>query len=177
MTALIIDLLDNETFLQLSANPPLSHIVENSNPKYVVIDEIQKLPSLLNEVHRLIENKGIRFILTGSSARNLREKGTNLLAGHAWLAAMFPLTSQEIPDFDINRYLLYRGLPQVYVGNYPIEEFSAYLDVYLKDVIQSESFVRKLSSFTKFLQTAALKSYPLQDFPKNVVGKKNSIDY
>lgn len=88
----------------------------------IVIDAIQKLPALLDEIHNLIETTNIHFILTGSSARKLKRSGVNLLAGRAWQANLFPLVSPEITDFNLDRYLLYGGFPQVYASDYPDEE-------------------------------------------------------
>ena len=108
------DLLDATTFLNLSRRPQL---IGEENPDAtipVVIDEIQKLPRLLDEVHRLIEERGMRFLLTGSSARKLKRGGANLLAGRAWEARLFPLVSAELKDFDLVRYLTRGGLPAVW---------------------------------------------------------------
>lgn len=165
--ALVIDLLESETYFRLNAKPSLLEsmvLQSDSSYEYVVIDEIQKIPMLLNEVHRLIEKHNIRFLLTGSSARSLKKRGVNLLAGRAWLASLFPLSAYEITDFDLDRYLLYGGLPQVYLGEYPLEELAAYIDVYLKEEIQAEAFVRKLQSFSRFLEVSALTSGTMINF-------------
>jgi predicted AAA+ superfamily ATPase len=165
--ALVIDLLQGDVFLQLSAKPwELAGIIEahKGEFKYVIIDEIQKIPQLLDEVHHLIEKKSLRFLLTGSSARKLRKSGVNLLAGRAWTAELFPLVMQEIPDFDLNRYLLYGGLPQVYLSLYPNEELKAYINTYLKEEIQVEALVRNLQSFARFLETSALTSGKMINF-------------
>ena len=154
-----IDLLKSEMFLRLNSHPwELEDIINIRKPvpALVVIDEVQKIPILLNEVHRLIEEKNIRFLLTGSSARKLKKENVNLLGGRAWEADLFPLTMQEIPDFTISRYLQYGGLPAVYLSEYPDEELIAYVDTYLKEEIQAEALVRKIQSFSKFLQLAAL---------------------
>ena len=101
--ATVIDLLEIKTYREYLKNPSL--LSERKLRPVVVIDEVQKLPEILDEVHRLIEEKHLTFLLTGSSARKLKRGGANLLAGRAWWAEMFPLTSQEIPDFDLLTYL------------------------------------------------------------------------
>ncbi len=164
---LIINLLRSDMFLRLSADPSLlEEIIETrANPEtIIVIDEVQKVPILLNEVHRLIEEKKIRFLLTGSSARKLRKNDVNLLAGRAWEARLFPLTRSEIPDFSLPRYLNFGGLPSVYLSENPREELIAYVDTYLKEEIQAEAVVRKIQSFAKFLQISALTSGNLLNF-------------
>ena len=123
----------------------------------IVIDEIQKLPRLLDEVHRLIEGRGLRFLMTGSSARKLKRGGANLLAGRAWEARLFPLTNNEIDDFSLERYLTVGGLPAVYLSEYPWEELKAYTGTYLQEEIVAEGAIRKLESFTNFLDLVAAK--------------------
>ncbi len=165
--SVIIDLLQGELFLQLSSKPwELEAIIKAADRdfKYVIIDEIQKIPQLLDEVHRLIEKQGLRFLLTGSSSRKLKKEGVNLLAGRAWSAELFPLLRQEIPNFDLNRYLLYGGLPQVYLSKFPQEELNAYINTYLKEEIQEEALVRKLQSFARFLEVSALTSGNMINF-------------
>ena len=163
--AVVIDLLDEKVFLEFASDPArLEEIAVLAKRKLVAIDEIQRLPELLNTVHRLIEKDGIRFLLTGSSMRKLRHKGVNLLAGRAWLAHLFPLTFAEINDFDLNRYLHYGGLPAVYTSQYPDEELNAYISVYLKEEIREEGLVRKLPPFTRFLRTMALANCELINF-------------
>ena len=132
--ATIIDLLDSRYFLRLSADPhELESVITATPADIIVIDEIQRIPELLNEVHRLIESKQLTFLLTGSSARKLRRGRANLLAGRVWNAGMFPLIYREIPDFNLARYLRYGGLPAVYLSAYPEEELDAYVNTYLKE--------------------------------------------
>ena len=106
----------------------------------------RRIPELLNEVHGLIENKKITFLLTGSSARKLRKGKANLLAGRVWKSSMFPLTRKEIIDFDLDRFLLYGGLPAVYLSNYPDEELDAYVNTYLKEEIMAEGLIQKIAA-------------------------------
>ena len=165
-SSVIIDLLRSELYLHLSANPhELESIINmHTDFQYVVIDEIQRIPMLLNEVHRLIEERGLIFLLTGSSARSLRQHAVNLLAGRAWEANLFPLTTAEIVDFNLDRYLQYGGLPAVYASENPHEELYAYVDTYLKEEIQAESLVRKIPNFSRFLKIAALTSGHILNF-------------
>lgn len=162
----VINLLRMDVYMRLSENPSAleSLISIHQKPAFVVIDEVQKIPTLLNEVHRLIEEQGIKFLLTGSSARSLRHGHVNLLAGRAWEANLFPLTSVEIPEFDLTRYLRYGGLPPVYLSEEPQEELLAYVNTYLKEEIQAESLIRKIPAFTRFLRTAALTNGQILNF-------------
>lgn len=165
-TVPIINLLRSELYLLLSAKPYELESMIKSYQDYhlVVIDEVQRVPMLLNEVHRLIEEQGIQFLLTGSSARKLHKNDVNLLAGRAWEANLFPLTSREIPDFELERYLQYGGLPPVYASAEPEEELVAYVDTYLREEIQAEGLVRKIPAFSRFLLTSALTSGQILNF-------------
>jgi len=157
----IINLLKSSTYLPLAANPSLlAELVRelSRTSPVVIIDEIQKLPSLLDEVHNLVETTKVRFILTGSSARKLKRSGVNLLAGRAWQANLFPLVSAEIDDFSLERYLRYGGLPHVYPSEFPEEELDAYINTYLKEEIQEEALVQNLSHFSRFLKAAGLSN-------------------
>jgi len=162
----IIDLLDSRLYLRLLSSPSdLESIIYADNKNgIVVIDEIQRVPELLNEVHRLIEKKKLTFLLTGSSARKLRRGKVNLLAGRAWEARLFPLTWKEIPDFNLERYLRYGGLPPVYLSKYPYEELDAYVNTYLKEEIMAEGLIRKLPPFSRFLRSAALVNGEMVNF-------------
>lgn len=164
--ALIIDLLAHDTRLRLSTTPGelASMIQGNDHADLVVIDEVQLIPELLNEVHRLIESEGIVFLLTGSSARKLKRNQANLLGGRARIAELFPLTSNEIPNFNLQRYLQFGGLPLVHLGDSPQEDLYAYVNTYLKEEIQAEALVRKLPAFTRFLHYSALTSGEMINF-------------
>ena len=167
-TATVIDLLDSRLYLRLLSSPhDLESIIYSGHKTgIVVIDEIQRIPELLNEVHRLIENKKITFLLTGSSARKLRRGKANLLAGRVWESRMFPLTWKEITDFNLDRFLHYGGLPAVYLSNYPDEELDAYVNTYLKEEIMAEGLIRKLPPFSRFLRSIALASGEMINFTK-----------
>jgi predicted AAA+ superfamily ATPase len=157
--AQVIDLLHSETYLRLLDNPSfLESMIKAYHKPCVVIDEIQRIPELLNEVHRLIENEHIKFLLTGSSARKLKQQGINLLAGRARQAELYPLTYHEIPNFNLSRYLQYGGLPMVVLSDEPEEDLNAYVHTYLEEEIRAESLVQKLPAFSRFLQLSALTS-------------------
>ena len=163
----IIDLLDSRLFLRLSSAPhEIEEIIDALEASLIVVDEIQRIPELLNEVHRLIENRKIRFLLTGSSARKLKRGNANLLAGRVWEARLYPLTWKEIPEFNLERYLLYGGLPSVYLGEYPEEELDAYVNTYLKEEIMAEGLIRNLPPFARFLKTISLANGEIVNFTK-----------
>ncbi len=142
-------------FSRLARRPTLLG-EEGSPDDVVVIDEIQKLPSLLDEVHRQIEAHDTRFLLTGSSARKLRRGGVNLLAGRAWRAELFPLSWSEIPDFDLATHLNRGGLPHVYPSPDFLEELRAYTSTYLREEIAAEALTRRIDAFTRVLDLVAL---------------------
>ncbi|MBF0493327.1 MAG: ATP-binding protein [Deltaproteobacteria bacterium] len=159
--AFVIDLLKSHWFLKLSQSPgDLEEILKAQAKKksMIVIDEVQKVPELLSEVHHLLENSTYRFLLTGSSARKLKKSHADLLAGRAWIAELFPLTWKEIPHFNLDSYLRYGGLPQVYASENPEEELDAYVRTYLKEEILAEGIIRKLPPFSRFLKLAALSN-------------------
>ncbi len=153
-----IDLLDSVTLRKFSNYPEtLFEMYKDCDSNTVVIiDEIQQVPLLLNEVHRLIHKRGIRFILCGSSARKLRRKGYNTLGGRALPCYLYPLVSAEIPDFDIDTALTKGMLPAFYTAKNAYRLLASYLDVYLRQEIKEEALVRNLSNFQRFLDAAAL---------------------
>jgi predicted AAA+ superfamily ATPase len=155
---LSLDLLNDDIYSRLLRRPALIDELVGS-ASLVVVDEIQRLPNLLNEVHRMIESKNIRFLLTGSSARKLKKGGANLLGGRAWESKLFPLTSFELKEhFQLERYLSQGGLPAIYFSQYPQDELKNYLSLYLKEEIAGEALVRKIDHFARFLDTAGLSS-------------------
>lgn len=153
-----IDLLETDTQHRFRTQPSLLRDVLNGYPdnSLVIIDEIQQVPELLNEVHLLISRKQMRFVLCGSSARKLKRQGVNTLGGRALPEQLYPLVSNEIPDFDLHRALTHGLLPKIYLSARPSRLLQAYVDVYLKEEIQAEALVRNLKSFTRFLEVAAL---------------------
>lgn len=154
----VFDLLDSDIFTALVRRPKLIGERIPKDASIVVIDEIQIFPELLNEVHRLISSRGLKFLLTGSSARKLRRKGTNLLAGRAWEARLFPLVFSEIQDFDLENHLTRGGLPSVYLSSHPFEELNSYVNLYLKEEINAEALSRHLSAFSRFLEIMAFQN-------------------
>lgn len=158
--SLWFDLLLSDVFEQLQKNPSqLREIILATNPeKPVVIDEIQRIPDLLNEVHWLIENSNTQFILSGSSPRKILRSGANLLGGRALRYELYPLTSQEIPDFDLIRALNNGLLPRHYLSNNPKKLISAYIGSYLRDEIIAEANIRNVNSFSQFLEKAAFSN-------------------
>ena len=154
-----VDLLDQRLYQDLLADPSLfpqaiHHLAPGS---WVVVDEVQRLPALLNEVHRLIETRRLNFGLLGSSARKLRTAGVNLLAGRALLRTMFPLTASELgDDFDLERVLRYGSLPLVWTSPKPREVLEAWVLLYLQEEIRAEAAARNLPGFARFLPVAAV---------------------
>ena len=151
------DLLRPSEFERLLRHPELlsEELADFGETDTVIIDEIQKLPELLDEVHYLIQRKGIRFILSGSSARKLRRAGTNLLGGRASREIMYPLVSAEIPDFDLLRAVNNGMIPRHYTVQNPWERLSGYIGVYLDEEIREEAITRNLQTFSHFLEVAA----------------------
>ncbi|PIR16506.1 MAG: ATPase [Deltaproteobacteria bacterium CG11_big_fil_rev_8_21_14_0_20_49_13] len=160
----LYNLLDSHTLLSLSRSPERlgQELGEN---KVVIIDEIQKLPSLLNEVHRLIEEKGVNFLLTGSSARKLRRGGANLLGGRARSRHLHPFIWAELKErFNLKKALDTGTIPSIYFSNSPHEDLESYTGDYLKEEIASEGLVRNIPSFSRFLEVAALSNGKMINF-------------
>lgn len=155
-----IDLLDTTVKSRFQRRPSLLYEMfkDNDEDTLIIIDEIPEVPELLNEVHRLISQHRLRFILCGSSARKLKRKGHNTLGGRAFPVYLFPLVSAEIPDFDIDKAVAYGMLPSHYLSANPSRLLSGYIDVYLKEEIKEEALVRNLNAFQRFLEVAALTS-------------------
>ncbi len=158
-TAKVINLLD-EGLYQLYLSKPEAFAEDLSLVKpehWVVLDEVQRLPQLLNEVHRFIEEKKIKFALLGSSARKLRRSGVNLLGGRALQKWMHPFLPEELgDDFSLNTLLRYGSIPLIWNSGSPQEQLLAYFQLYLKEEIQAEAIVRNLPGFARFLPVAAL---------------------
>lgn len=154
--ALVFDLLNSEDFLPLLESPSFLGRTIPPDTEIVVIDEIQKAPQLLDEVHRLIETRGIRFLLTGSSARKLRRGGVNLLGGRAGTIHFHPLLARELgDDFSIRRALRYGTLPSVYLSEEPRRVLANYVGTYLQEEVAAEGLARSLPAFARFLDLAA----------------------
>ena len=152
------DLLDTGEALRLGKDPQALYRELSALPPgaWAVIDEVQKAPALLDEVHRLIESRGLRFVLSGSSARKLRRGGANLLAGRAVTASMSPLTSAELAsDFDVQRALRFGMLPMAVAEADPQPYLRTYAETYLMVEVQAEALTRDLGAFARFLEVAA----------------------
>lgn len=156
--AVYIDLLNTDMRGRLSRRPALLYemLHDKVSGTLVIIDEIPEVPELLNEVHRLISECSLKFILCGSSARKLKRKGLNTLGGRALPVHLYPFVSAEIPDFDIDRAVNYGMVPSHYLAGNPLRRLAAYIEVYLKEEIKEEALVRNLGSFQRFLEVAAL---------------------
>ena len=158
--SIYVDLLDSAVHNRLLAHPErLRDFIPPNYAGTVIVDEVQKVPDLLNEVHRLIESTKIRFILTGSSARKLRQRGVNLLAGRALTRHMHPLTAVELGErFDLHKSLASGHLPTLYDSRRsvePNEYLNAYIQTYLKEEVIQEGLTRNAGDFARFLETAS----------------------
>jgi uncharacterized protein len=156
--AVFLDLLDTSLQLDLMADPHSLESLVGDRPAdtWVVLDEVQKIPALLDEVHRLMELRRWRFALCGSSARKLKRGGANLLAGRALTLAMEPFCSAELAErFDLEFALEWGMLPIVQLDRTSAADvLSAYIDTYLKEEIRAEGLIRKLPPFVRFLAVA-----------------------
>ena len=153
------DLLDEGLFQSYLRDSRLfgRELLQLPTAHTVVLDEVQRLPVLLNEVHRFIESRGLRFVLLGSSSRKLKSAGTNLLAGRALRRVMYPFLPTELgPDFDLDKELRFGSLPVNWRSTNKADSLEAYVQLYLKEEIQAEALVRNLPGFARFLPIAAL---------------------
>ena len=155
--AVYLDLLEAELFNDLLANPQrLENFIPKDFKDWIIVDEVQRIPELLNEIHRLIEKYKYKFILTGSSARKLRQKGHNLLGGRALTHSLHPLTAQELKeDFRLEHSLKYGHLPCAYTESDPKAYLESYVKTYLEEEIRQEGLTRNLSAFSRFLEAAS----------------------
>ena len=163
--ARVYDLLDNAVFLDLSQRP--GRLMEELTPDVdvIAIDEIQRLPLLLNEVQRIIEAHGVRFLLTGSSARKLRRGGVNLLGGRARTKVLHPLTWLELGEhFDLARAVSRGTIPSIYFSDDPDADLKAYTGTYLQEEIIAEGATRNIPAFGRFLSVAGLANATIVNF-------------
>lgn len=152
------DLLNTDIRKRFRKEPELLREILQNKPEntMVIIDEIQKVPDLLDEVHWLMTHKNIRFILCGSSARKLKKESSNTLGGRAIPLYLFPFVSAEIPDFDINKAIQNGMIPRHYMIDNAQRRLKAYVDIYLKEEIKEEALVRNIDAFERFLEVAAI---------------------
>lgn len=169
--ALYIDLLNTTLRSRYRRRPEqLYEQLSRLHPgSMVIIDEIAEVPELLNEIHRLISERSLVFILCGNSARKLKRKSYNTLGGRAYPCYFYPLVSTEIPDFDIDHAVNNGMLPQHYKARNAELMLSGYVDVYLKEEVKAEALVRNLSAFQRFLEVAALSDGEILNY-NNVAG-------
>jgi len=156
-TALYFDLLDSDTYINLLAKPNrLGEMIPSGWKDWVVLDEVQRVPQVLYEVHRLIEERKLCFAITGSSARKLKRGEADMLAGRALTLSMFPLTAEELgPDFNLRQSLLFGHLPSIFHETDQKKYLESYTATYLREELQQEGIVRDLGSFSRFLETAS----------------------
>jgi uncharacterized protein len=155
----VFDLLSEEIYQRLLSNPGqfADELRTLQEGRWVIVDEVQRLPNLLNEVHRFMEEKRLNFVLCGSSARKLKRDGVNLLAGRALHRSMHPFVPEELGGkFDLDQVMRYGSLAIVWDSASRQETLSAYTQLYLKEEIQAEALVRNLPGFARFLPIAAL---------------------
>ncbi len=158
--SIYIDLLLSNEFFRFKSNPDLLRQIIDANipDEPVIIDEIQRIPELLNEIHWIITNTNTRFVLSGSSPRKILRKEVNLLGGRALRYELYPLVFPEIPDFDLLKALNFGLIPRHYISDNPKKLIEAYIGSYLKDEVIVESQIRNLGAFTKFLESAAFSN-------------------
>lgn len=162
------DLLKSEVYALYKMKPSRlrDECMMMEEGEIVIIDEVQKIPELLDEVHWLMVNRGIHFILCGSSARKLKRSGANLLGGRAIRKTLHPLVSAEIPDFDIDKAVNVGMLPRHYLASSPAKRIQAYVGDYLQQEVIAEALVRNLDSFTRFMEVAALSDGEMVNYTK-----------
>ncbi len=165
----LLDLLQTDTFAEYASRPSLlreRHGAETDSSRRVpiVIDEIQKLPELLDEVHWLMENRKLTFLLTGSSARKLRRGHANLLAGRARRREMRPLCFPEIDRLELERVVVSGLLPPHFVSDDAVDDIRSYVNDYLKEEIAAAGLATSLPAFSDFLRVAALTSSELLNY-------------
>jgi predicted AAA+ superfamily ATPase len=179
-----IDLLKSDVFYEYAVRPALLRERYGRKSSLIVIDEIQRVPDLLSEIHWLLENSKLKFILCGSSARSLRKRGVTNLAGRLKTARFAPLTWEELepsPEADLNRVLQYGTIAPIYFSADPWDDLRDYCGEYLKEEIQSEGLARSIPGFNRFLESAALGNAELVSFAAIArdcgVGPKTAAEY
>ena len=158
--AVYIDLLNSELKNRYRQHPEefRESLLRHAPETLVIVDEIQKVPDLLDEVHWLMVNRGLFFVLSGSSARKLKKSGANNLGGRAIPETLFPLVSAEIPDFDLDRAIQNGMIPRHYMVANARNRLKSYIELYLKEEIIEEAAVQKVDDFIRFLEVAAISN-------------------
>ena len=170
---MIIDLLKTDVFADYASRPSLLREQYQAYHGLVVIDEIQMVPDLLNEIHWLIENSDVSFLMTGSSARKLRRGHANLLGGRAWRYTMAPLTYGETKGFDLEQVITSGLLPPNFLSPDPVQDLRSYVADYLKEEIAAEAVVQSIPNFSEFLRVASLTSGELLNYTN--VGRETGV--
>jgi uncharacterized protein len=160
----VIDLLKTDVFADYSSRPALLRERYAKHHGLIVVDEVQKIPFLLDEVHWLIENSDVHFLLTGSSARKLKRGHANLLGGRAWRRMMTPLSYKEVDHIDLEKIMISGLLPPHFLSLNPLEDLRAYAADYLKEEIAAEALVRNIPAFNEFLRVASITSSELLNY-------------
>ena len=156
--ALVVDLLKPEVYREMSARPErLAELVlANSDHHPIIVDEVQRVPELLNVVHDLVERRsGLQFVLTGSSARKLRRGGVDLLAGRALHRSLHPFMAAELPEFSLDDALVVGMVPLVVASPEPAEVLKAYASLYLEEEVRFEGWARNVGNFARFLEVVS----------------------
>jgi len=160
----LIDLLKTEEFAEYASRPSLLRERYQDQHGLIIIDEIQMVPELLNEIHWLIENTGLNFLLTGSSVRKMRRRHSNLLGGRTWRYTMSPLAYPEVSNFDLEHIAVSGLLPPHFLSPDPIKDLRAYVADYLKEEIAAEAVTQNIPAFAEFLRISALTSGELLNY-------------
>jgi len=171
--SILIDLLKSDLFADYASRPSLLRERYQGHTGLIVIDEIQMVPDLLNEIHWLIENADVSFLMTGSSARKLRRGHANLLAGRAWRYTMAPLTWAETEGFDLEQVVISGLLPPHFLSPDPIRDLRSYVADYLKEEIAAEAVTQNIPAFAEFLRVAAISSGELLNYTN--VGRETGV--
>jgi predicted AAA+ superfamily ATPase len=167
--SIIYDFLQTDLFLEFSKRPSLlrERLLSKESQllkQPVILDEVQKIPQILEEVHWLMENKGLRFILCGSSARKLKRGKANLLGGRAWRFEMFPLVSAELVDLDLLKVLNHGMIPIHYLEDSSERSLKAYTQDYLKEEVIAEGLTRNIPAFSRFFDAMAYSHGELTNY-------------
>lgn len=171
--SVVIDFLKTDVFADYISRPALLRERYAESKKRIIIDEVQMVPDILNEVHWLIENKSVSFVLTGSSPRKLRQHHANLLGGRAWRYTMHPLCYPELSHIDFEKIMVSGLLPSHYLSSDPLQELRSYIADYLKIEIASEAVVQNIPAFAEFLKIAAITSGELINY--NNIGRESGV--
>jgi len=170
---ILIDLLKTDVFAEYASRPSLLRERFKDSKKMIIIDEVQKAPMLLDEVHWMIENKNKIFLLTGSSARKLRRGHANLLAGRALRYHLLPFSYMEVGDIDLQKVMISGMLPPHFLSDTPIDLIRSYVADYLKEEIAQEAQIQKIPQFSEFLRAASLTSGELLNY--NNVARESGV--